>query len=76
MRVIIADDEIHVRRRLAEKIDWAGYGVKDVVLCSDGDEIIEAMKEKGGDLIITDIRMARVDGRQCGRCENSFPVYR
>ncbi|MBQ8637612.1 MAG: response regulator [Lachnospiraceae bacterium] len=74
MRVIIADDEIHVRRRLAEKIDWAGYGVKDVVLCSDGDEIIEAMKEKGGDLIITDIRMARVDGIEAVReVRKQFP---
>lgn len=61
MRVIIADDELHVRRRLAEKIDWEELGVESLELCSDGDEILE-MLETAADLVITDIRMPRMDG--------------
>ncbi len=62
MRVIIADDELHVRRRMAEKIDWKQLGIESFVLCADGDEILECMKEEPADLILTDIRMPRMDG--------------
>ncbi len=72
MRAIVADDELHVRRRLAEKIDWNAMGFEEVVCCSDGDEILEEMRRKKADLILTDIRMARVDGIEAARQARSI----
>lgn len=62
MRVIIADDELHVRRRLTEKIDWKAFGIDEIAVCSDGDEILEKIENQKADLILTDIRMPRMDG--------------
>ncbi len=67
MRIIIADDELHVRRRLAEKIDWEKLGIDSFVLCSDGDEILESLKEQEAEVILTDIRMPRMDGIEAVR---------
>ena len=67
MRIIIADDELHIRRRLAEKIDWRALGVDDVALCSDGDEVVESVRAGGAELLLTDIRMPRMDGIAAAR---------
>ena len=67
MRIIIADDELHVRRRLAEKIDWRALGVDETEVCSDGDEVVEAVCARGADVLLTDIRMPRMDGIAAAR---------
>lgn len=67
MRIIVADDEMHVRKRLAQKIDWEKLGIGDVAMCDDGDEILELMQKESADILLTDIRMARMDGIEAAR---------
>lgn len=67
IKVVIADDEIHVRRRLETKIPWQEMGFEAPVFCSDGDELLEELQEHGADLVLTDIRMPRMDGIQAVR---------
>lgn len=67
IKVIVADDEIHVRKRLETKILWTELGFENPVFCSDGDELLEELQAHGADLVLTDIRMARMDGIQAVR---------
>ncbi|MDO5425415.1 MAG: helix-turn-helix domain-containing protein [Eubacteriales bacterium] len=67
MRIIIADDERHVCQRLLRKVDWESLGVDDVVVCDDGDVILELLAEKPADVLLTDIKMARMDGITAAR---------
>jgi two-component system response regulator PilR (NtrC family) len=58
--VLIVDDEEIIRNFLSEVL-----GEKyDVSLASDGDEAIEQIKKRRFDLIITDLKMPRVQGEE------------
>ncbi len=58
--VLIVDDEEIIRTFLSEVL-----GEKyDVSLASDGDEAIEQIKKRRFDLIITDLKMPRVQGEE------------
>jgi two-component system response regulator PilR (NtrC family) len=58
--VLIVDDEEIIRNFLLEVL-----GEKyDVSLASDGDEAIEQIKKRRFDLIITDLKMPRVQGEE------------
>lgn len=74
MRIVIADDEMHVRKRLEAKIEWNALGFEDPVLCADGDELLEELLANGADLVLTDIRMPRMDGIDAVReARKTFP---
>jgi two-component system response regulator AtoC len=60
VRVLVADDEPNLRRVLAAMLARDGY---DVVQASDGIEAL-ALAEDGVDVIITDLRMPRLDGME------------
>ncbi|MDF2653127.1 MAG: response regulator, partial [Paenibacillus sp.] len=62
MRVLIVDDEILVRVGLKTIIPWDKYGFELVGEASDGQEAIEMMERIPCDIVLTDIRMPRVDG--------------
>jgi len=62
MRVYIVDDEVHIRQRLFNKIDWQLLGIDEVLLFDDGDLAEEAFSDNLPDIILTDIRMPRMDG--------------
>lgn len=53
-KVLIADDEVHIRRILELKIKGAGYEVRG---CTDGASAFEAAKAFVPDLVVTDFRM-------------------
>ena len=62
MRLLIAEDELWLRKRLVSKIDWSSYGISEVYEAEDGGEALEiALKEKP-DIVITDIRMPELSG--------------
>ena len=62
MRLLIAEDELWLRKRLVSTIDWSSYGISDVYEAEDGGEALEiALKEKP-DIVITDIRMPELSG--------------
>lgn len=62
MRLLIAEDELWLRKRLVSTIDWSSYGISEVYEAEDGGEALEiALKEKP-DIVITDIRMPELLG--------------
>ena len=60
-RVLVVDDEKSMRDLLAITLAKEGY---DVTVADGGAEAIEAVRRDPFDAVITDLRMARVDGLQ------------
>jgi len=59
VKILIAEDNDISRENLAELLSECGYQVKAVV---DGKEAIDALGEERYHLIVTDLKMPRVDG--------------
>lgn len=63
MNVLIVDDEPIIRVGLRTLVDWEQYGFRLAGEASDGEEALERMRsEPPVDIVITDIRMPRMDG--------------
>jgi len=60
-KILIADDEKPIRDSLKMILDEEGY-VTDVV--ADGDEALQKIQNENYDIVITDIKMPKVDGIQ------------
>jgi two-component system response regulator PilR (NtrC family) len=58
-RVLVADDERSMRELLAIMLRQSGY---DVTLADGGEAAIELLKTEVFDLVITDLRMRKMDG--------------
>ncbi len=59
-RILVADDEPNLRRVLVAILRREGY---DVVQAADGADAIDALGQPV-DVIITDLKMPRVDGME------------
>jgi len=59
MKVLLVDDESSVRRVLQFKLEKRGFSVETA---SDGLEALKALRENPFDLLLSDIRMPRMDG--------------
>ena len=62
LKLFIAEDEEIIRRGLVCTIDWPRLGVKVVGEAADGLAALEAIRETKPDVVLTDIRMPRMDG--------------
>lgn len=62
IRVLMVDDETLVRRGIVEGVDWAALGCEVVGEAANGEEGLAMARSLAPDLIITDIRMPRMDG--------------
>lgn len=60
--VMLADDEENVIEVLKNSIAWQELGVDTLLSASDGQEALELFEKKTIDLLVTDIRMPRMDG--------------
>ncbi|HET6675696.1 MAG TPA: sigma-54 dependent transcriptional regulator [Nitrospiraceae bacterium] len=58
-KILVVDDEQSMRDVLSIMLKRAGYGV---TVASDGEEAIEHIHKELFDLVITDLRMPKVDG--------------
>src|SRR5438309_6061494 len=58
-RVLVVDDERSMRELLAIMLKQAGH---DVTLAEGGEQAVEVLKSESFDLVITDLRMLKVDG--------------
>ena len=58
-RVLIADDDLSIRRMLAASLKRAGYRTADAC---DGSEALEVMRAGQADLVLLDLMMPKVTG--------------
>ncbi len=62
LEVVIADDDAVVRSSLLSLIDWEEKGLHLQGLAADGQRALELVREQQVDILITDIKMPRMDG--------------
>ncbi|HZG76074.1 MAG TPA: response regulator, partial [Paenibacillus sp.] len=62
MKVLIVDDEEHVREGVELAIDWEKYGIRDILAAEDGVDALELVRREDPELIICDMSMPRMDG--------------
>lgn len=60
--VLLVDDEESVLNVLRTSIDWQGLGIETLLTANDGIAALEVFERQQIDLLITDIRMPRLDG--------------
>ena len=56
---MVVDDDASIRRTLQVLLTREGY---EVMQASDGSEAVRLWRDRGGDLVITDLHMPRKDG--------------
>lgn len=61
-RVLVVDDEKEIRQGLVSRIPWISMGIDTVYEAEDGDTALEMVARHNPDILITDIRMARLGG--------------
>lgn len=62
LKMIIADDEHHVREGLKEVVPWESMGIEVIGTAADGQEAYDLCVSLKPDILLTDIRMPLVDG--------------
>jgi DNA-binding NtrC family response regulator len=74
-QILIVDDEPNLRKILSAQLTRDGY---DVLTAEDGEQGLQALREHHIDLVITDLRMPKVDGmtllREALREDRELPV--
>lgn len=77
IKLLIADDELHIRRGIAASVPWADHGVQVVGEAADGLEGLRLTEEHRPDVVITDVRMPRMDGLELAeKLRERFPAVK
>ena len=63
MKVIIVDDEVHMREAIELMIDWKSYRVQEVYYAQNGIEALKIIDEKKPDILLCDMEMPVMGGR-------------
>ncbi len=67
-RILIVEDERFIRQGLKVIIQRSGYCTGEIIECKDGLEALDAVQKHSFDLVITDIKMEKMDGLQFIKC--------
>ena len=59
-KVLVIDDEAHIRRVIELKLKTRGY---EVVMAKDGSEGLDMIKTQQPDVVISDLNMPKLDGK-------------
>lgn len=74
-RVIMADDEAHIREGISRKINWEALGFRLVGEAENGQEALELAEQLHPDVILTDIQMPFLTGLElCKRSAIILPA--
>lgn len=72
MKLLLVDDEELTRAGLLSSIDFASFGITEVIEADDGVNGLNAAKKHRPDIILCDVRMPRMDGVQMMEQAESF----
>lgn len=61
-KILIADDEYWVRRKLAALLDWEALGIQCLEPAKDGMETLERVRSEKPDILVTDINRPFLNG--------------
>lgn len=61
-RVLLADDEAHIREGISHTVDWASLGFELVGEASNGEEAHELARDLHPDVVLTDVQMPFMTG--------------
>lgn len=62
MKLLLVEDEMLTRMGLHQRTDWAALGIDRVFLAEDGRQGLEMALRHKPEIILTDVRMPRMDG--------------
>lgn len=61
-KLLIADDEYWVRKKLASLLDWDSFGIQCLEPAKDGQETLDRVRTEKPDILVTDINMPFLNG--------------
>ena len=64
IKLIIVDDERVTRESLRDYIPWAELGIESVLTARNGTEALTLFESNRPNIVLTDIRMPKMDGIQ------------
>lgn len=62
LKVVVVDDELIIREGIRNYIQWEELGMKVVKCAKNGEEALETLLNDDIDIVISDIRMPKMDG--------------
>lgn len=62
MKILIVDDEEHVREAVELSINWEKYNITTILTAEEGEAALEIVRDEQPELIICDMSMPRMDG--------------
>ncbi len=62
MKLMIVEDEKLIREQLAKGVPWSEYGLMVVGTAANGEEALPIARKLCPDIVLTDIRMPKMDG--------------
>jgi len=62
MKLLIVDDEEHVREGIQLAIDWSQYEINEILMAENGLEAMELVRQHQPEIIISDMSMHTMDG--------------
>jgi two-component system response regulator YesN len=62
MKVLIVDDEEHVREGIDLSVDWDRFGIKERWMAEDGVEALQMVRKHRPQIIFCDMKMPRMNG--------------
>ena len=68
LKVLVVEDEEMIRKGIVLAVDWAAMDCVVVGEAANGVEALEAVERLNPSLIITDLKMPRMDGIEMLRC--------
>lgn len=72
LKVLIVDDEKIQREGIHKHISWQKYDMRVIGCASDGFEALEIARQHRPDILITDVKMPKMDGLELSRKVREF----
>ena len=64
MKIIIVDDEVHMREAIELMIDWKSYEIQEVFYAQNGIEALQIIEQKKPEILLCDMEMPMMGGRE------------